>query len=45
MRAEKKNPGQRYNDYWDWILTGWNPVWIVSMVFGYAYYLLTTYEV
>jgi len=45
MRVGKNNPRQKYNDYWDWLLTGWHPVWLMSLFFGYLYYLMTTEEV
>jgi hypothetical protein len=45
MRAEEGNPRQYYHDYWDWLMTGWHPLWLVSTVFGYLYYLMTTEEV
>jgi len=45
MRAEKNNHKQIYNDFWDWLLTDWHPIWIITLVFGYLYYLMTTEEV
>jgi len=45
IRAEKDNPEQRYNDFWDWLLTGWHPIWLISTVIAYVYYLMTTEEV
>ncbi len=45
MRAEKEDPGQRYDDFWDWLRTDWHPIWILSILFGYMYYLMTTEEV
>jgi hypothetical protein len=45
MRAERNNPNQVYRDFWDWLLSGWHPVWIITLLFGYAYYLITTAEV
>ena len=45
MRAEKDNPEQKYNDFWDWLLTGWHPIWLLSLVIAYVYYLMTTEEV
>ena len=45
MRAEKNNPQQRYTDFWDWLRTDWHPIWILTIVFGYLYYLTTTEEV
>jgi len=45
MRIDKNDPGQRYDDFWDWLQTGWHPLWILSTVFAYLYYLMTTEEV
>jgi hypothetical protein len=44
MRADKNDPRQVYNNFWDWLFN-WNPVWIVGLFFGYMYYLLTTEEI
>jgi len=44
MRADK-NTGQKYNDFWDWLRTDGHTIWIISLVFAYAYYLMTTVEV
>jgi hypothetical protein len=45
MRVEKDNPEQKYNDFWDWLRTGWHPLWLISLAFAYLYYLMTTEEV
>ena len=45
MRAEKNSPQQNYHDFWDWLLTGWHPIWILALTFGYLYYLMITEEV
>ncbi len=45
MRAEKRDPRQVYEDFWDWLQTGYNMVWLFSIVLGYIYYLVTTQEV
>jgi hypothetical protein len=44
MRAEKNNPTQRYNSYYEWLVNG-HQVWILSLFFGYLYYFMTTDEV
>jgi hypothetical protein len=44
MRAEKNDPGQKYNDFWDWLRYDQHIIWLVSLFFAYAYYLLTTEE-
>ena len=45
MRAEKRNPQQVYNDFWDWLVTNGNNIWVLSLLLGYIYYLKTTVEV
>jgi len=45
MRAERNNPRQVYNNYWDGLKTGMNYAWIITLPFGYWYYLMTTFEV
>ena len=45
MRAEKNDRGQIYNDFWDWLRADEHFIWVVTLVFGYLYYLLTTEEV
>ena len=45
MRVEKNNPQQMYNDFWDWLFTSWHLIWIISLVFAYLYYLMTTEEI
>jgi hypothetical protein len=45
MRAEKSDPGQIYFDFWDWLRTDEHLVWILSLLFAYFFYLLTTEEV
>ncbi len=44
MRADRNNPQLRYNSYYEWLSNG-HQVWILSLMFGYLYYLQTTYEV
>jgi hypothetical protein len=45
MRAEKGNPEQGYNDFRDWLLTSWHPIWLISLATAYMYYLMTTEKV
>lgn len=45
MRVDKKDPRRVYRNYWDWLRTGSNYVWTISLMFGYLYYLMTTQEV
>lgn len=44
MRVEKNDPRQRYDTYYDWLVNG-HQVWILSLFFGYVYYVMTTDEV
>jgi hypothetical protein len=44
MRADK-NTGQIYDNFVDWLQTDGHLVWIISLVFAYAAYLMTTEEV
>ncbi|MGI2335112.1 MAG: hypothetical protein ACRKGH_00465 [Dehalogenimonas sp.] len=44
MRADKSDPYQRYINFWDWLRVDWHPAWVLAIVFGYIYYLMTTYE-
>ena len=43
MRFDKNNPRQGYEDFWDWLQV--HPIWLLNVVFGYAFYLATTEEV
>ena len=43
MRVNKNDPRQVYEDFVDWLR--WHPLWIIGMVFAYAYYLVSTEEV
>ncbi len=45
MRVDRNSPHQGYRDFWDWLMAGWHPAWILVLAFGYLYYLLTTAEV
>jgi hypothetical protein len=44
MRTDKNNPQQGYENYWGWLQTGYNFIWILSLFIGYIYYLVTTEE-
>lgn len=44
MRADRNN-GQIYDDFWDWLRNDGHLVWIISLVFAYAAYILTTEDV
>lgn len=43
MRIDRGHPRQVYQDFCDWLR--WHPAWIIGLVFGYAYYLVTTEEI
>jgi hypothetical protein len=43
MRVDK-NTGQSYEDFWHWLRIDAHAVWIISLVFAYAAYLMTTDE-
>ncbi len=45
MRIDKNDPEQRYIDFGDWLRTDWHALWVISLVFAYLRYLLTTEEV
>ncbi len=44
MRVDKDDPGQVYEDFWDWVRTGWHAIMLISLFFAYLYYLATTEE-
>ena len=44
MRADK-DTRQRYNDFYDWLRNDGHTIWIISLAFAYAYYLMTTAEI
>jgi hypothetical protein len=44
MRADKNN-GRVYEDFWDWLGNDGHTIWILTLLFAYAYYLATTEEV
>lgn len=43
MRVDKNDPRQVYEDFVDWLRQ--HPIWIIGLVFAYAYYLVTTEEI
>ena len=44
MRLDRNTPHQGYENYWDWLRTGYNFVWVISLFIGYFCYLLMTRE-
>ena len=45
MRVDKNDPRIVYDGFFDWLQTDNHFVWIISLVFAYVYYLMTTEEV
>jgi hypothetical protein len=43
MRVDK-NTGQLYEDFLHWLRTDRHAIWIISLVFAYVEYLVTTDE-
>jgi hypothetical protein len=43
MRLDNNN-GQEYQGFGDWLFNDGHMVWIISLFFAYAAYLLTTEE-
>ncbi|MCX6012739.1 MAG: hypothetical protein NTV30_04895 [Chloroflexi bacterium] len=41
MRIDKKT-GQKYDSFWDWLQIAEHTIWIINLLFAYAYYLMTT---
>jgi hypothetical protein len=44
MRIDKNDRRQAYNDSLDWLQRDEHIIWLLSLFFAYAYYLLTTEE-
>ncbi len=43
MRIDKKYPWQRYENFWEWLSS--HPLWIINLLFAYAFYLANTEEI
>jgi len=43
MRIDRNHPRQTYTDFWDWL--NQHPVWVINLLLGMLYYLLTTEEI
>ncbi len=43
MRVDK-NTGEPYEDFLDWLRADAHALWLISLVFAYLAYLLTTEE-
>ena len=44
MRIENNSPHNAYRDFWEWLFFGWHIVFVIGLLFGYFYYLVTTSE-
>jgi hypothetical protein len=44
MRIDNNEPNKIYKDFWDWLLNDWHTIFLVGLVIGYFYYLITTTE-
>lgn len=45
MRMANNYPNREYKDFWAWLFDNWPIIFVVSLVIGYFYYLITTTEV
>lgn len=45
MRVDRRNPRLVYRDFWHWLRIGANPFWLLALIFGYWFYMVTTEEV
>jgi hypothetical protein len=45
MRIENNYPNNNYRDFWDWLFYDWHIIFMVMLLIGYLYYLVTTMEV
>jgi hypothetical protein len=44
MRIDNNNPNKIYKDFWDWLFNDWHIFFILSLIIGYFYYLISTTE-
>jgi len=44
MRIDNNDPNKIYKDFWDWLFNDWHIFFIVSLIIGYFYYLISTTE-
>ena len=40
-----RNNGKEYGDFWEWLRDDGHMIWIITLVFGCAYYLFITEEI
>jgi len=45
MRIDNNYPNKIYKDFWDWLFYDWHRIFVVGLIIGYFYYLITTTEV
>jgi len=45
MRIDNNYPNKIYKDFWDWLSYDWHIIFVVGLIIGYFYYLITTTEV
>jgi len=44
VRIDNNDPNRMYKDFWDWLFNDWHIIFLVGLVIGYFYYLITTTE-
>ena len=44
MRIDNKDPSRKYKDFWDWLFNDRHIIFLLSLVIGYFYYLISTTE-
>jgi hypothetical protein len=44
MRIDNNDPNKKYKDFWDWLFSDWHIIFLVSLLIGYFYYLISTTE-
>ena len=44
MRINNDDPNKKYEDFRDWLFEDWHIIFLLALVIGYFYYLITTTE-
>ena len=44
VRIDNSDPNRMYKDFWDWLFNDWHIIFLVGLVIGYFYYIITTTE-
>jgi hypothetical protein len=44
VRIDNNDPKRMYKDFWDWLFNDWHIIFLVGLVIGYFYYIITTTE-